>query len=93
MHDQDRAAFEAAYANAFPFVKPATFNWFRQDTAGAYLIDFIQVGWIMWQAATAAERERAANVCIDTAGAFKESKNHAIAFGAYRCSDKIRSVE
>lgn len=61
--DKDRADFEAAYAKAFPNTASLP-GWFRLDMAGAYCIDSVLVGWIIWQAATAAERGRAAKVCI-----------------------------
>lgn len=53
--DQDRAAFEAAYAKEFPH---ATKSYFWRDEKGNYFLTEVNHAWLFWQVATAAERER-----------------------------------
>jgi hypothetical protein len=59
-----REAFEAEYARLYPFaVAHANGEKFAKDSGGYYEDVTVSVGWGIWQAATAAERERAALVC------------------------------
>lgn len=57
----DRAAFEAAMAAEGYELNP------KLHIDGTYKASYYASGWEMWQAATAAERERAAKVCRDRA--------------------------
>jgi hypothetical protein len=55
--DKQREAFEAAMAAAGYELNPPIYR------DGTYRFAHYAAGWEMWQAATAAERERCAKVC------------------------------
>jgi len=62
--------------------------WFAEKADTGYMLRLESILWFTWQAATAAERERAARVCeslgMTTNGIYERNQE---------CADKIRSGE
>ena len=57
-----REQFEAANAKAHPVTCTTVANVFERDSE-EYTRTTVQVGWVMWQAGAAAEREACAKIC------------------------------
>lgn len=58
----NREAFEAAYRKAYQVTCELVPDVFEMES-GEYLRITVQVGWVMWQAGAAAEREACAKIC------------------------------
>lgn len=98
-----REQFEAAYAKAHPVTCTTVANVFERDSE-EYTRTTVQVGWVMWQAGAAAEREACAKICEDIrdktlsakypepADHFQSSVNYQIGMTALLLPEAARQI-